>query len=150
ALAAFPPMFLTWYSVLARGNYIENLVFGNLLILIAIRLAGPGLRPSNRLRTLGIYGFVGGFAFYMNFQSLPYLLVSSIFLLWRGNFRGLPRQSWICVVGFLLGSIPLWIHNLSTGFSSLAAIKAASQHSSIRESIWMLLHATVPTILGIA
>ena len=150
ALAAFPPMFLTWYSVLARANYIENLVFGNLLILIAIRLAGPGLRPSDRLRTLGIYGLVAGFAFYMNFQSIHYLLTSAIFLLWRGQFRVLLRQSWICVAGFLLGSIPLWIYNLSTGFSSLAAIKTASQQSSIRESISILLHSTVPTILGIA
>jgi 4-amino-4-deoxy-L-arabinose transferase-like glycosyltransferase len=150
ALAAIPPMFLTWYSVLARANYIENLVFGNLLFLIAIRLVGSGLRPSDHLRTLGIYGFVAGFAFYMNFQSIHYLVTSAIFLLWRGQLRVLLRQSWVCVAGFLLGSIPLWIHNLSTGFSSLAAIKAASQRSSIQESIWTLLHSTVPTILGIA
>jgi dolichyl-phosphate-mannose-protein mannosyltransferase len=74
ALAAVPPMFLIWYSVLARANYIENLVFGNLLFLIAIRLARPGLRASDHLQTLGIYGFVAGFAFYMNFQSIHYLL----------------------------------------------------------------------------
>jgi hypothetical protein len=150
ALAAVPPMFLIWYSVLARANYIENLVFGNLLFLIAIRLARPGLRASDHLQTLGIYGFVAGFAFYMNFQSIHYLLTSAVFLLWRGQVRVLLRQSWVCIGGFLLGSIPLWIHNLSTGFSSVTAIEAASQRSSIRESISLLLHSTVPTILGIS
>jgi hypothetical protein len=150
ALAAVPPMFLVWYSVLARANYIENLVFGNLLFLIAIRLARPGLRPSDHLRTLGIYGSVAGFAFYMNFQSIHYLLTSAIFLLWRGQVRVLLRQSWACVAGFLLGSTPLWVYNLSTAFSSVAAIEAASQRSSIRESISLLLYSTIPAILGIS
>lgn len=70
-LAAVPPMLLIWHSVLGRGNYIENLLLGTLLLL-AHRLTTPGLGPSAHRRALALYGFIGGLAWYMSFPSVHY------------------------------------------------------------------------------
>ncbi len=148
AFVAFPPMLLTWHSVLARGNYIENLVFGNVLFLLALKLARPGLGPATHSRALGLYGLVSGFAWYMSFQSLHYLIASALFLLWRGRRGLILRQGWIGLSAALLGSLPFWIYNLTTGFSSLGAMKWYAKGASLMDALWLFFAVKLPVLLG--
>ena len=147
-LAAFPPMLLTWHSVLARGNYIENLVLGNLLLLLTLKLARPDLKPVAHCRALLVYGFALGFAWYMSFQSVHYLIVSALFLLWRGQKRLLLRQSWIGLLAATVGSLPFWLHNLTTGISSFGAIRWYAKAASPLDALVLFVRAKLPVLLG--
>ncbi|MBI1892764.1 MAG: glycosyltransferase family 39 protein, partial [Candidatus Rokubacteria bacterium] len=148
ALAAFPPMLLTWHSVLARGNYIENLVLGNLLLLLTLKLARPDLRPAAHCRALLVYGSVLGFAWYMSFQSVHYLIVSVLFLLWRGRRSLLLRQSWIGLLAAMVGSLPFWVHNLTTGFSSFGAIRWYARGAFPLDAFTLFVSVKLPVFLG--
>ena len=148
ALAAVPPMLLTWHSVLARGNYIENLVLGNILFLLALRLVRPDLSPAAHGRALWVYGFVSGFAWYMNFQSIHYLIATALFLLWRGQRWLLLRQAWIALSAALVGSLPFWIYNLTFGVSSLGAIRWYTKPASFGEALFLFARADLPILLG--
>jgi Dolichyl-phosphate-mannose-protein mannosyltransferase len=147
-LVAIPPMLLTWHSVLARGNYIENLVLGNLILLLTLRLATSAMDPVAHRRIFGVYGFVAGFAWYMSFQSVHYLVASAVFLVWRGRRRLLFRQAGFGLLAAGLGSLPFWIFNVTSAFSSIKAIGGFAGRASVARAASIFLGTHLPIVAG--
>jgi len=146
ALLAIPPVFLSWNGVLPRGNYIENLFFGTLCLLLAWRL-GQVDPASPRARRWGVLlGGLGGFAWYMSFQSAAYLVVAAFHLAWRQRL-GVIRLVPYAGPAFLVGSLPFWVHNLATGFASLEAIRSYSGRVGVSRGVGEIL-AALPVLLG--
>jgi hypothetical protein len=146
-LAAVPAPFLVVHSVTARSNYIENLVLGSLLLLLALRLpreAGPGRR-----RGLFLLGLTGGLAWYESPQSIHYLLAAGLFLLLRGPRLLGRRDAAIVPPAFLLGSLPFWLYNLQAPVTStFGAIYAQAGRGDLLHSLARYLTEKVPYVLG--
>ena len=73
---ALPPIFLTVWSVKARGGFIETLVLGSLVLLLALRTVettGP-----RRLRAALILGFVGGLGWWTCQLIVSYLVAAGV------------------------------------------------------------------------
>lgn len=148
ALVAVGPTFLIWHSVLARGNYIENLVLGNTLFLMVLTLVRRDLPDPVFRRRLLIFGFVAGLAWYMNFQSVHYLIVSGLCLLWAGDLRRLARWSWLALGGAVVGSLPFWLFNLSSNFSSFGAISWYGRSAPAGTALPLFFRVKLPELLG--
>src|SRR5262245_20191810 len=87
ALLAVPPVFLSLHGSLARGNYIENLFLGSTCLLLAVRLEATDGSPARARRLAMLLGGLAGLAWYMSFQSLPYLVSAAGYLVWRKGRR---------------------------------------------------------------
>jgi hypothetical protein len=139
ALAACPPVLLVWNSVLARGNYVSNLLLGTLGLLLAHRLAeaDPGTPRGQRLALVA--GAVGGLAWYTSFQSVHYLAAGAAYVTFRQR-RRLVRALPLAVLAFLVGSAPFWLDNLRTGFASVAHIRRQMGHTMPGHDLAALMH----------
>ncbi len=146
ALLAVPPVFLSWNSVLPRGNYTENLLLGTLCLLLALRLGTADLASARGRRLTLLLGGLAGFAWYMSFQSVHYLAAAALYLVWRRRLA-LVRALPLALAAFLVGSLPFWIANLRTGFASLGAIRWYSGRVGIAEGLRQLA-GHLPILLG--
>jgi hypothetical protein len=146
ALLAVPPLFLSWNSVLPRGNYIENLFLGTLGLLLAHRLgnATPDSALGRRLAVL--LGGFAGFAWYVNFQSAPYLVTCAGYLAWRHGRRAI-RIVPLAVGAGVVGSLPFWVENVRSGFASLDAIRDHSGQMGLGPGFHRAW-AQLPILLG--
>ena len=107
AFMALPPIFLTVWSIKARGGFIETLVLGSLALLLAHRTVETAGRQ--RLRVALILGLVGGLGWWTCQLILSYLVAAGVLVVrgagWAAGLRVLPA-----VAGaFLLGSLPMWL-----------------------------------------
>lgn len=146
-LAAIPAPFLITHSVTARSNYIENLVLGNLVLLLTLRVSrepGPGRR-----RFLFLLGLVAGLAWYESPQSIHYLLTGGLVLLLRAPRLLVRAESWSVPPAFLLGSLPFWLYNLrSPAESTFAAIHNQAGGQELARSLARYLAEKIPYVLG--
>jgi len=146
ALLAIPPVFLSWNSVLPRGNYIENLLLGTLCLLLALRLGAADLASARGRRLTLLLGGLAGLAWYMSFQSIPYLIAAVVYLAWRQRLT-LARALPLALLAFLVGSLPFWIDNFTTGFGSLEEIRRHSGRLGLAQGLQRLT-AQIPILLG--
>jgi hypothetical protein len=148
ALLACPPVLLTWNSVLARGNYVENLGLGTVCLLLATRLGAtaPGTVASHRLALL--LGGVAGLAWYTSPQSIHYLVAVSLYLAWRLRLAvlGTLRHA---LPAFLVGSLPFWLANGASGFASFDEIRRYSALMGLAEG-GRALAGALPVLAGAA
>lgn len=117
-LVSIAPPFLIWHSVLARGNYIENLTFGSLILLVTYRI----IYKESKIYLYCILGFLGGLAWYISPQAIHYIIVSGIFLFLKDKRIFFRRRSFLIILFFFLGSLPFWIYNLINGWPSFSDI----------------------------
>ena len=104
---AIPPIFLTVWSVKARGGFIETLVLGSLVLLLAHRTVEMAGR--RRLRAALVLGLVGGLGWWTCQLVGSYLAAAGVLVVrgagWAAGLRVLPA-----VAGaFVLGSLPMWL-----------------------------------------
>ena len=89
---ALPPIFLTVWSVKARGGFIETLVLGSLVLLLAHRTVETTGR--RRLRAALILGLVGGLGWWTCQLVVSYLVAAGILVVrgagWAAGLRVLP------------------------------------------------------------
>jgi len=106
------PPTLFKYSMLAKGNHFENLLFQLLTIAAFDRAHAKGLRG----RHLFLLGLAAGFAVFFYFGSLATLAALALVqLLSRGPRRALLDLRWV-LPGAALGLAPLvWIGLLTAG-----------------------------------
>jgi hypothetical protein len=106
-LMAVPPLFMTVWSVKARGGFIETLVLGTVVLLLAQRMVEAD--GTRRLRVALVLGLVGGLAWWTCQLIVSYLAAAVVLIVrgagWRAGLRALP----IAATTFLLGSLPLWL-----------------------------------------
>ncbi len=62
------PSFFAIYSLKARGGYIETLIFGSLLLLLAFKIMDSDTTEDARRAYLkfSLVGFIGGIAWWTN------------------------------------------------------------------------------------
>ncbi|MEK6813513.1 MAG: discoidin domain-containing protein [Nitrospirota bacterium] len=144
ALVALSPAYLSWTSVLARGNYVENLFLGTSLLLMVVRQLESGGRGLSRAVSIG---FVAGFAWYVSMQSIHYLLAAGGALL-----LGAPRFVWSgagrLAAGFAAGALPFLAFNVANPFASFAAAQGFSRRTRLGASLYAFFFEKVPALLG--
>jgi hypothetical protein len=104
---ALPPIFVTVWSLKARGGFVETLVLGTLVLLLAHRTVEAAGR--RRLRAALALGLVGGLGWWTCQLVVSYLAAAGLLVIrgagWMAGLRVLPL-----VTGtFVLGSLPMWL-----------------------------------------
>ncbi len=112
---ALPPAFLAIWSLKARGGYIEVLVMGQLLILMAMDF---GKRQQVGRGRGFLMGVIAGLGLWTNPLISVYLIPIALYLLLVLRRRVFGGWLVAAVLGLLLGSAPLTVYNLTTGFAT--------------------------------
>ncbi|HEX2501330.1 MAG TPA: hypothetical protein VHO73_07705 [Methylomirabilota bacterium] len=106
-LLALPPVFLTVWTLKARGGFIETLVLGCLALLLAHQTVET--TGGRRRRAALVLGLVGGLAWWTCQLVVSYLVVAGLIVVrgagWRAGLRVLP----LITGAFVLGSLPMWL-----------------------------------------
>jgi hypothetical protein len=136
------PAFLTVWSLKSRGGYMSLLLFGTLSLLLAARLVK---NDSHRRVTILLLGASTGVAFWSHFAAVTYAIPIGLILLWK--FRAtLLRYAWVGVIGFLVGSSPVWIYNFLHHFAS--ASQPVARRTTIIEDFQNIFGTGLPILLG--
>lgn len=115
AYLALPPSFFAIWSTKPRGSYIETLLLGQMLILLALVT-----RPSPSPRRLLSLGALAGLAFWANQLSIIYIAPVAVWVV-LGKQVGLGRLG-MGVLGFVVGAAPLVAFNVLQGFPTVEAL----------------------------
>ncbi|HEY7142445.1 MAG TPA: hypothetical protein VIE44_20310 [Methylomirabilota bacterium] len=142
---ALPPIFLTVWSLKARGGFVETLVLGSLVLLLALRAVEATGHP--RVRAALILGLVGGLAWWTNQLVVSYLVAAGILLVrgagWAVALRLLPA-----VAGsFLLGALPLWLNGWLARPATRSVWELADAATATRQ-LQDVLVIGLPALLG--
>jgi 4-amino-4-deoxy-L-arabinose transferase-like glycosyltransferase len=157
ALLAIGSPFFVVLGVRTYGGYVETLVFGNLLLLLA--LAGEAPR-GRHLVVAGLMGLVAGVALWTDLLVTPYLLVAALILWWqrRSDLRG--RTGLALAAGLLIGAAPSIVYNLTNGAPTLGSVLVltlvgphGAHHSPnllalLPRNLWLELTVSLPILVG--
>ncbi len=158
--AALAPIYLTMWSLKARGGYIEALVYAQLAWLWLHRAVYPADNVSPRRMALGA-GVVIGYGLWMNPITLylfgPLALVYGGILLARlargATWRAAASVIGLGIVGAVLSLLPLLLHKLAYGGATLAVtadMAPVGSQADIVAQIWQYLwHDGLPTVIGL-
>jgi len=118
--AAIAPPYLLITGLKIWSSYIETLVLGNGLLLIAdVWLKTADIRQSRRLAAS--LGFVAGIMFWLTWLCFYYFLAVAVLLVWRGRQR-LWRQGMLAFAAFWVGSLPFWWFNAAHEWGTFTRI----------------------------
>ncbi len=152
-------------EVKAIGGYVETLLFGSLILLLATWLAlSSGQDSSLRRWRLAVYsgwGLALGFGLWSNLLVFPFVLAGSMILLvfCRYELRIRSKTILCLLVGFIIGAFPLIYYNFTAPLSqnSLMVLwnlhrggstgEALIQFPIMQELLGTVLVA-IPTITG--
>ncbi len=98
--------------VLTPGFYASNMLYGALILLLALRAKE---RPD-ALRA-GTYGLVLGLAFWQTSQIVPIIVGATLWLVWR--VPRILRLAWIAVLAAIVGALPWLVWNIGHNWASL-------------------------------
>jgi hypothetical protein len=116
--ASLPPDYIFWHGLSALGGYPETFFFGNVLLLIALKI----LKTENEIKKLRYYvvfGFISGLAFWTHMLVVCYIAASLLFLLINENKKFIFfRVPLFVIPAFIFGSLPLWIYNIQNNFDT--------------------------------
>ncbi|MHB0869485.1 MAG: glycosyltransferase family 39 protein [Chloroflexota bacterium] len=145
---AVPPAFLALWSLKARGGYVEILVLGQLLILLAM---GAGRRGSVRLWEGALLGFFAGLGVWTNPLIGVYLAPVGIYLLLTLRRRLIGRWLLPAALGVLAGAYPLIQYNLDNGFATAEAMFGGSWSvAEIPAYLRQVGRVSLPILAGLA
>ena len=125
-----PTINVTLYTTVSLGGYNEALFIGNILIILAIEIRRKfqqGVKKSRWLWLVLLWGLFSGLGLWANALTLTYVMPSSIYLIWiwikyrdkhTEKIRPVPTLI-VILVGFLVGSMPFWVHGFQNGWDSL-------------------------------
>jgi hypothetical protein len=169
---AVPPSFFAAWSVKARGGYPEALVFGQLCLLAAQRLAdasradGDGAsrlpdETSRRSPIAGalVLGLSAGLALWTHPMAVVMVAAAGVYLLlaWRPWLPDARRSSplgqavILASVGLVAGLGPAIVHNVLGGFPSLRfAAEGGTEPRAALVNLWGLVRYGLPVLVGLA
>lgn len=145
--ALCPPLLAAWSSA-PRGGYAEMLFLGQLALLLALSIVQEK-REDRKQVLLVALGFVAGLAFWTNLVSLGFLLTAATILFCCDRRLFVRPAAVLGVAAFVLGSLPLWLHNLRHGFDTFTLLTSSRSGASPLAAARSLLVAHGPKILGI-
>ncbi|MFN8527956.1 MAG: glycosyltransferase family 39 protein [Anaerolineae bacterium] len=128
-LLAIPSVLFATYTSATLGGYGETLLLGNLLLILALDLAGSQpSRPAWMMRWFAL-GLIAGVGWWTNALIAVYALPALVVLLanpLRSAARNLSALvpvlggGLIALVGLLIGAAPWWVFALQNNFAPLA------------------------------
>lgn len=143
-LAAVPPFYFAWASVLPRAAYIEIPTLSLLLVWLAFRIV-------HRRATAWLYfayGLTAGVGVWTHFLIIYALLPTAVYI-WLADKRLLlKRQMLTLLAGFTLGSLPLWLYNLIHPLATFSYLAQPKPTVGAWPAFWGLISQAVPTLLG--
>src|SRR5437762_6152422 len=116
AFACFPPIYLVWTVVVARGAYTESLALGTLACYLALRAANAETNRAERFALVGV-GLTLGLSFWTHFNTVIY--GAAILLFWAVERpRLIARATVWAGLAFFAGSAPLWYGAIQSHFGT--------------------------------
>ena len=143
---AVPPSFLAFWSVKARGGYVELLTFGQALLLVTPWAAGRG----HRIWPLALTGLLSGGLVWIHLLGWVFVLPSALYLAARtpGSARIVGASAW--GAGALVGLAPLLAYNLGHDWATWRALSGGdSTLESLQSNLRALLQVGVPIMVGL-
>ena len=136
------PAYFIWWSTKARGFYAMGLIFGLVVLLLALRLREQGSR-----RDAALLGLALGLGWWTSPGVLVLAVPALAWLLWRrpSVLRLVP----IALPGFLIGIAPWLAWNVRNSWLSLDLSPVASEQSTFLDRVVNLFHYVLPTWLGL-
>lgn len=127
---ALPSLYFLMIQLRAWNHYIETVLVGNLLLLVAYSIIwGPpaateaprygGFTWREWLRW-GLLGLVAGYGFYGHMIIVYYYLPVIFFLFLKDKLFALRPLALVTLAGFFLGSFPWWLYNLQKNWATIA------------------------------
>jgi hypothetical protein len=153
-LLAVGPPFFDVLGLRAFGGYVETLLFGNLLLLLALLGAYPWGRTPRMLISTGL---IAGLAFWTNMLVIPFLCVMVVIFWWQRRADLISWRGLLLVACLLIGASPALIYNFTnnaatvTTVLSVAANNPQSAHLTpwlIPANVWQVLTVSLPILLG--
>ncbi|MFN8632725.1 MAG: glycosyltransferase family 39 protein [Chloroflexota bacterium] len=156
---AVPPSFFAAWSVKARGGYPEALVFGQLCMLAALKLAEPLPRSQKGVGWALAFGLAAGLALWTHPLSVVMVVAAGLYLLfswrrwWMGaaDRRAVALVAAVAAVGLLLGLGPALVYNAANGFPSLRfAAEGGTEPRAALLNVWGFVRYGLPVLVGLA
>ncbi len=147
-LASLGPFYLIWHSVLPRAIYIDTLTLGAWLMWVTLKaLRGqPGGRGYAGL--CAVFGLLSGFALWCHMLAVYFILPCAL-LWWRRDPRLIIRPAFLLLIAaFLLGSAPLWWHNIVTDWSTYYFMLHPKPKEPFGQSLRFIWQRSLPVLLG--
>ena len=140
-LAGIAPPYMMVGSLKTWGATIETIILGNLLLVAVANAIEEREGQRKQLLNLAAMGFITGVMFWIAWLGAYYFIPAVLLLLWRGR-RALVRGWWSAAIGFLMGSLPFWIFNLSHDLATFSVSLGgtpltAVERSAILEHTWV-------------
>lgn len=130
ALAALPPPLLFSFAHRHRFDHTSVPLFGAVLLLIAIPLLDESRRKVPLRRWIAL-GLIGGIATWTNFLAGYFLLPIALFAWLRDGRAPLRAGPWVALAAFLVGSLPLWLYNVTHHFHSFGFVTETFNFSTV-------------------
>jgi hypothetical protein len=145
AFGSFPPTYLIWTCVTARGAYSETLALGTLASYFALRaLDAQDEREEKRL--LVFIGAILGLSFWTHMITVFW--GAAILLLWLLERPSLVwRAVRFAALPFFIASFPLWLETARTHFATF--IVAAPPAWSLAKKLDALFQYRLAIVLGV-
>lgn len=152
-LAVGSPFFVV-LSMRSFGGYIETLLFGNLLLLLALRGAFPAGRTP---RMVALFGVIIGLALWTNMLVGVYLVAAGMIAWWQRRVDLRQRNGVFLLIGSLVGASPAIIYNLMnhgatlTTFWGIVFNGANGVHLTpalALSNVWQFLTISLPILVG--
>lgn len=110
--ASLAPPYMQFVGMKLWSSYIETIILGNGLLIIAFALLKS--QRTHHARWMIATGIVAGLMFWLTWLGFYYMIPVGIVLLLYGR-KPMIRWGWLVVLAFFVGSAPFWIFNLSNG-----------------------------------
>lgn len=119
-IASLPPIYTFWHGLAASGGYPETLLFGNILLILTLKIT-----KTYKARYYILMGLISGVAFWTHMVIAYYLLPIAVFLLINEKSRQKSgkkilffRAPLLVIPTFIIGSLPLWFYNIKNDFDT--------------------------------
>ena len=145
---AVPPAFFALWSLKARGGYIETLVLGQTLLLMAMKVrktgrVGPGMSAA--------MGFLGGLGLWLNPLIGVYLVPVALHLLLALRHRLFGLGLLAALAGAIVGAFPLIQYNLTHGLATADAMFGGkAEMAEAPDYLYRFFRYSLPILAGLA
>lgn len=108
-----PELFIQ--SILPHGYHIEILLFGNIILLLTLKICGDISGPR-RFILYSLLGAAAALGFWVHFIIAYYFLPVILFLLIKERFGRLVRYGFVSLAAAFLSALPFWLFAIKTRF----------------------------------
>jgi hypothetical protein len=145
ALACFPPIYLVWTVIVARGAYSETLALGTLGAYFALRAVNAETARDETRALVGV-GLALGLSFWTHLNTVIY--GAAIVLFWSiERPRLLGRAIVWAGAAFFFASAPFWYGTLVNHFQTFVVATPHARPFGFR--LRRLLNYRLPIVLGV-